>query len=362
MTILMTADSVGGVWTHAIDLSRGLAARGARVVLAVMGAPLTIDQRRAADQVPGLMLADRSYKLEWMEAPWADVDEAGQWLLALARATAPDVVHVNGFAHAALPFAAPVLIGAHSCVLSWFRAVRRAAPSSEWLRYEQAVRRGLAGARVIVAPSRAMALSLIHHYAPAAPVLAIHNGRDASGYVPTVKEPFVLTAGRVWDVAKNVAQLAAVAPRLPWPIFVAGEGSHGVSGLTPLGRLSTSALAQWYGRASVYALPARYEPFGLSVLEAAFSGCALVLGDIPSLRELWDGAATFVDPDDADALGDALDTLIADASQRELMALLANDRARRYTVAAMADAYCALYRQLASTPTLTLPRRFACAS
>ncbi len=32
-------------------------------------------------------------------------------------------------------------------------------------------------------------------------------------------------------------------------------------------------------------LPARYEPFGLSVLEAALSGCALVLGDIPSLRE-----------------------------------------------------------------------------
>ena len=66
------------------------------------------------------------------------------------------------------------------------------------------------------------------------------------------------------------------------------------------GRLTPPQMARVVSRApSIYALPARYEPFGLSVLEAALSGCALVLGDIPSLREIWDGAALFVDPDDA---------------------------------------------------------------
>ena len=54
--------------------------------------------------------------------------------------------------------------------------------------------------------------------------------------------------------------------------------------------------------AAIYALPARYEPFRLEVLEAAAPGCALVLGDIASLRELWDGAALFVAPDDDRAL------------------------------------------------------------
>ena len=39
---------------------------------------------------------------------------------------------------------------------------------------------------------------------------------------------------------------------------------------------------------------ALYEPFGLAVLEAAQAGCALVLSDIPTFRELWDGAALFV--------------------------------------------------------------------
>ena len=94
----------------------------------------------------------------------------------------------------------------------------------------------------------------------------------------------------------------------------------------------------------------------------AVTGCALVLGDIPSLRELWDGAATFVDPDDAAALTRALTTLIDDPSHRELMALLAMERAGRYGVDAMTDAYCAVYRHLASTPSLALPRKLARAS
>ena len=55
------------------------------------------------------------------------------------------------------------------------------------------------------------------------------------------------------------------------------------------------------GRAAIYALPARYEPFGLSILEAALSGCALVIGDIPSLREIWADAALFVPSDGHDA-------------------------------------------------------------
>jgi glycogen synthase len=59
--------------------------------------------------------------------------------------------------------------------------------------------------------------------------------------------------------------------------------------------------ADWYARASIYALPARYEPFGLSALEAALSGCALILGDIPSLREVWLEAAPYVSPDDESA-------------------------------------------------------------
>ncbi|MDB5296059.1 MAG: glycosyl transferase group 1, partial [Phycisphaerales bacterium] len=177
------------------------------------------------------------------------------------------------------------------------------------------------------------------------------------------KEPFVLTAGRLWDEAKNVAALAAVAPGLPWPVRVAGEARHpggtmtatsGATGdagpatpnLYPLGRLDEAEMAHAFARAAIYCLPARYEPFGLSALEAGLSGCALVLGDIPSLREVWGDAAVYVPPADHGALRDALVGLIGRPDERRARAEQALARARRYVSAPMAAAYVGAYKGL----------------
>jgi glycogen(starch) synthase len=81
-------------------------------------------------------------------------------------------------------------------------------------------------------------------------------------------------------------------------------------------------------------------------LEAGLARCALVLGDIPSLREVWDGAALFVPPDQPDALAEALEHLIQDVRWREFMAQRARARALRYTPALMAHAYVRLYAKL----------------
>ena len=100
-------------------------------------------------------------------------------------------------------------------------------------------------------------------------------------------------------------------------------------------------------RAAVFAAPARYEPFGLGILEAALSGCALVLGDIASLRELWDGAAEFVDPDDPQALAAALDALAHAPGWCTHLAGRARRRApRRFRPAAMARRYADEYQRL----------------
>ena len=60
-----------------------------------------------------------------------------------------------------------------------------------------------------------------------------------------------------------------------------------------LGPLSHSQTLRQLDAASIFLHPAFYEPCGLSVLEAARCRCCLVLSDIPSLRELWEGAAIF---------------------------------------------------------------------
>jgi len=104
------------------------------------------------------------------------------------------------------------------------------------------------------------------------------------------------------------------------------------------------------GRAAIFAAPARYEPFGLGILEAAASGCALALGDIPSLRENWEGAALFVAPDDRAAWRSALRHLIEDDGDRALWAFSAQQRARGFSREAMAVGYAALYREMVVGP------------
>jgi glycosyltransferase involved in cell wall biosynthesis len=323
-----------------------------------MGAPLDEQQRTAVQQIANVTLFESAWKLEWMEEPWDDVAAAGAWLLDLEVLMRPDVVHLNGYAHGALPWRSPTLMVGHSCVFSWFTAVKGAAPPADWERYRQEVRRGLHAAGLVTAPTAAMLTALRVHYGGFRAAPAIYNGRRPTRFPPLAKQPYILTAGRVWDEAKNIAALARVAPQLSWPVFVAGEERHPAGGtvhlraVRRLGRLAPAELAVWLGRAAIFALPARYEPFGLTVLEAGLAGCALVLGDIPSLREVWDGAAVFVPPDQADALAEALEHLSRDVRRRERLARRARARALRYTPVRMARAYAALYARLtcAGTP------------
>lgn len=354
--LLMTTDAVGGVWTYAVDLAAMLARDGTEVVLAALGPEPDEAQRQQALAIPGLLLVTLPGKLEWMAEPEADLQRQGEQLMALERDVCPDMVHLNGYAQGALPWRAPTLLAAHSCVWSWFRAVRGEEPPHEWRGYIERVRRGLNAAGVVVAPSRAFLAEIEALYRPRVPCRAILNGRDASGFASTAKEPFILAAGRLWDEAKNVSAVIRVAGRLDWLVAIAGPlAGRKPRAAVPLGTLSPAEMASWMGRASIFAAPARYEPFGLTVLEAALSGCALVLGDIPSQRELWHDAAIFVPPDDDRRLQTALAALIADAPRRQDLAARARRRALRYSARAMAAGYRAAYA-VASERHRALPK------
>ena len=113
--------------------------------------------------------------------------------------------------------------------------------------------------------------------------------------------------------------------------------------LRTLGCLDDDEIGEWLARRPIFASVPRYEPFGLAVLEAAQAGCALVLSDIPTLRELWDGAALFVDPDDDAALADTLQALSDDRARRSALEAAAKERAHGYTVEAMAAGMHRIY-------------------
>ncbi|MEX2574535.1 MAG: glycosyltransferase family 4 protein [Balneolaceae bacterium] len=348
--LLMTADTIGGVWTYALELTGALQPYGIHVYLATMGRKLSAGQWESTRSLTNLTVRESAFDLEWMADPWNSVDESGRWLLGLERQIQPDLIHLNTFCHGNLPWKAPVLMAGHSCVLSWWNAVRGRDIPDNLDTYRIRVKAGLRKADCVIGVSGYMLDQLKQNYGPFSSSDVIYNARKKDLFYSAEKKPVILSMGRIWDEGKNMMSLKDISPDLSWPVYIAGEtrSQAAVSGnnLHFLGRLNNEEVAGWLSIAGIYVLPARYEPFGLSVLEAALSGCALVLGDIPSLREIWGDAALFADPEDRDAFADRIEKLANDDRYRTRMAEKAAMRAQRYQRGQMARLYADHYRLL----------------
>lgn len=372
----MTADTVGGVWTYASELGGALAARGHRVTLAVTGSAQSETQRAEAEAA-GLTLLPDALPLDWLCDGPEPVLAGGERLAALTADH--DLLLLNSPALAARArFAAPVIAVAHGDVGTWWRAARPGTaldPAYEWL--TALIGNGLRAADRVVAPTAAHGVAVREFYGLER-VAAVHNGRallpssvllrrqeprkgsiapisgsaaprpgllpsQEHGTVQERKRASALTVGRLWDDAKDLATLDAAAALTPVPIRAAGtlNGPNGerahLPNLHTLGPVPPTDLAALLAERPVFVSTAVYEPFGLAVLEAAQAGCPLVLSDIPTFRELWDGAATFVPPRDTAAFARAIE---APAVSGEA----ARERAGRYTVDTMADGMLALIR------------------
>jgi glycosyltransferase involved in cell wall biosynthesis len=339
MRALLCADAVGGVWTQTCELRAALAEEGVEVLVATLG------PQPPPEDGPYLPC-----RLEWEDDPWADVEGSARWLAELAEETGAEVIQLGSFAHGAASWPVPTVTVAHSCLLSWQLAVRGAVDRRTRSIYGARVSSGLRATDALVAPTRAMLASVNELYGVGGGIV-INNGIDPGLAPARVREPVVLAAGRMWDEAKGLRELALAAADVPWRVEVAGEGADAApAAVRSLGRLARVALRRRMAEVALFAHPARYEPFGLAPLEAAAAGCALVLGDIASLHELWDGAAEFVAPGRPRDLAAALNALIADEARRARLAERARERAVRYTARRMARAYARLYARLVSRP------------
>lgn len=298
--VLMTTDAVGGVWHYSLELAGGLRRHGVQTVLAVMGPGASPAQRAEAEAVVGLRLVHTGLPLDWTAATPAELEHASERLAGLAALMGAASVHLHAPALVgSATWPAPVVTVAHSCVATWWAAVRGGALPDDFVWRTAATRAGLLAASAVIAPTAAHARAIEAVYGPV-PVRVVHNAVRTVPAGPHPHRPAVLTAGRLWDEGKSVAWLDRAAPGLGAPVLAAGpaRGPDGsvaeFSHLELLGTLEPEALSAAYAGATVFASMARYEPFGLAVLEAAQAGMALVLSDIPGFRELWDRAAIFV--------------------------------------------------------------------
>lgn len=361
MRILITADVVGGVWSYAEELVDALLARGHEIVLAAVGGEPGARQWQWLAGRPDIHFADLNYPLEWMPEPEPGLSESLGALCDLVARTAPDLIHLNQFYYGATDLGAPTLVVAHSDVVSWWHAVKGAPPPDDaWFaRYREWVRAGLAGADLAAAPSAWIAARVEEVYG-AGPVRVVHNSRAPGRFLAPVgpRARRVVAAGRLWDEAKAVMDLVAAAPLLQeiGEVVVAGPIQHPAGGpdfpseapcVRWQGVLDAAALRGLLADAAVYAATSLYEPFGLAPLEAALAGCALVMSDTPTFRELWDGCAVFYPPGDPVALADAAREVLRQEERRLELAAAAQRRAlERYHPDRMVEEYEMIYRVL----------------
>ncbi|RDJ03825.1 glycosyltransferase [Rhizobium grahamii] len=348
--MMMTLDAVGGVWRYAMDLAVGLRREAIHTCFVGLGPPPTGQQRDEALSIGDLDWLDEP--LDWMVAGEGALTTVPSTIAALATQRRVDLLHLNLPSQAArLDLAMPVVAVSHSCVVTWFAAVRASAVPVDW-RWQQALNaRGFKRADAVVAPSSSHAAMLEAAYGPVENLTVIYNA-SAVPLIAGRKEEFAFAAGRWWDEGKNGAVLNAAAAQMACPLLTVGadRGPNG-QGVTMThtrnyGALPHADAMALMRRAAIVVSPSLYEPFGLAPLEAARCGAALVLADIPTYRELWDGAAVFAEPHRPAAFSKAVNRLLLDVGLRGRLVRTAQERAQRLTVDVQASSMARLYSNL----------------
>jgi glycogen synthase len=362
--VLVTSDTLSGVWTYTRELVTGLVARGVRVTLVSFGdIPLSY-QTAWMDGLHGLQYLPTGFGLDWMQEREQDVEEASAYLAALVRELKPDVLHLNQLCYGNLQVRVPRIVVAHGDLVSWWKAVHGHEPNgSRWVeRYRRVVAEGICNASVLVAPTVWMLNSVLASYSRARSERVIYNGRNPIFFNPFAsKDHSILAVGRLLDAGKQVALLTQ--HEHPLPVCIVGSDDPIRTPMAPIrtdikvstgnlrvalkGPQTDGQLRALYSRAAIYAATSRYEPFGMATLEAALSRCAIVANDIPPLRELWGDSALYFRANDAESLASVIRQLSA---QRDLCRGYGNrayQRAREcFNSNRMIDQYLQIYQDV----------------
>jgi glycosyltransferase involved in cell wall biosynthesis len=111
-----------------------------------------------------------------------------------------------------------------------------------------------------------------------------------------------------------------------------------------LGYVDDASLLALYSCANVVAYPSLYEGFGLPVLEALACGSVVVASNATSIPEIAGDAAILFDPEDEDAMADAIATAATDEPARVRLRRAAPLQTARFTWDRCAELTVSAYR------------------
>jgi glycosyltransferase involved in cell wall biosynthesis len=251
-----------------------------------------------------------------------------------------DVLHVPSYRRLLWPRPCPLVATIHDL------APFRVADKYDWKRmfYGRVVARQLAPRQdEVIAISENTARDIMTYFKlPRQRVTVVHNGLEHGRFFPGdrvqakmtaanqygLDKPFFLYVARLEHPAKNHVRLLEAfeafkaATRSDWQLAFGGSDWHGAevihearrkspfaADIRCLGFVPDSALPDLYRAAEVFVYPSLFEGFGMPVLEAMAAGVPVVTSNRSALPEVAGHAALLVDPDDTQAIGNALGEL-----------------------------------------------------
>ena len=149
--MLLTTDAVGGIWRYAVELSNGLVAGDRAVTLAVVGPAAS--QAQLGELHPGVAVVQTGLPLDWLAGDPAELDGASRSLAAIEADVA--LLHAPAYLRHRWPI--PVAVMAHSCLATWFEAVRGGPVPPDYAWRAGATADGFRRADAIAAPTAAFA-------------------------------------------------------------------------------------------------------------------------------------------------------------------------------------------------------------
>ncbi len=273
-----------------------------------------------------------------------------------------DVVHVQSSPFGGLVGHPRLVITVHSPILVEGKYYRLSQKLK--LPFALALERvGLFRASAIICVSEQTAKELLQTYGiNPHKVSIIPNGVDSDNFRPRDHGenavPQVLICSRL-EPRKNAREAIvalATIKEMPYNLRVVGEGSERpmlenlARGEIPnhsfLGELPEGALYEVFALSDIFLSTSDSEGFGLTVLEAMASGCAVLVSDIPVHRGLVTHLENGLLFHDARELVDLLRRLVSDRELRERLGRNARETALEYSWDAVAERTLALYRKI----------------